>query len=188
MVLVLALGGAGRAPVKDPVGVYGVIERVVFEPDSAGAERVQVWGVFALAHTFEFRDGKIESIDFVRFHPAERGYLYYSLKPAEAVATRSEWAVLAEAAGTGTPVAFGSRVPPDQMQSAGGRASADEMVAAAAIWERHNGRVRPAVEQPSEPDPFPLLPGARVLERAAWIRHPVPDVMRVAEASLSTRF
>ena len=113
--LMVLLVGAQPTVVKDPVGVYGLIERVVFEPDAANAERVQVWGVFALAHTFDVREGKLERIDLSRFRPAVRGYLYYGLNAEDEAGTRSEWAVLAEAAGTGEPVTFGNRVPPAQV-------------------------------------------------------------------------
>ena len=32
-----------------PIGVYGIVEKVVFEPSASAPERIQVWGAFAYA-------------------------------------------------------------------------------------------------------------------------------------------
>jgi hypothetical protein len=97
----LIVAGA-RVSASGPVGLYGIIERVVFEPREAGAERVQVWGAFA------YVDGASTAAAGVS--PVRRGYLYFrvpddaSLKPIVA----REWADLKAVAGTGVAVAFGT--------------------------------------------------------------------------------
>jgi hypothetical protein len=90
------LAAAARA--SDPVGIYAVIDKVVLEPSARAPERIQVWGVFALARPPG--DSYTE--------PA-RGYLYYSLNPDQPEATRKEWADLKKMAGSTQCVAFGSR-------------------------------------------------------------------------------
>jgi hypothetical protein len=86
-----------------PVGVFGVIERVVFEPDEATAERVQVWGAFVYA------DGG----QAAETSPVGRGYLYFRLpsaslvRPGELDLVQREWQDLKSVAGTGQAVAFG---------------------------------------------------------------------------------
>ena len=47
----IALGmlAAPAAHASDPTGIYGFVDRVVFEPNDTTPERVQVWGGFALA-------------------------------------------------------------------------------------------------------------------------------------------
>jgi hypothetical protein len=86
-----------------PLGIYGIVERVVFEPDEARAERVQVWGAFALVEGGESGLGTAK---------AAPGYLYLQLPPrapeSEATRIRREWADLEAIAGTGQAVGFGS--------------------------------------------------------------------------------
>jgi hypothetical protein len=88
-----------RVWASDPVGIYGVIERVVFEPDAAAPQRVQVWGAFALS------DGRSGD----SYLPPQRGYLYYTLTPGQEDICRKEWADLASVAGSGQAVGFGLR-------------------------------------------------------------------------------
>jgi len=49
--LLLLLSGfsASRALASDPVGVYAIVDKVVFEPNETNPERIQVWGAFALS-------------------------------------------------------------------------------------------------------------------------------------------
>jgi len=95
--LVLA---ASSARASDPVGVYGFVDRVVFEPSEAAPERIQVWGAFALAKK---SPGNLEYSD------AERGYLYFKLRPGDEAVCKKEWADLKAVAGKREIVAFGSR-------------------------------------------------------------------------------
>ena len=84
---------------SDWTGVYARIDKVVFEPNESAPERIQIWGAFAIASR--------QSPS--RYEPAERGYLYYSLKPGKEEVCRKEWADLKAVAGTGEIVSFGSR-------------------------------------------------------------------------------
>jgi hypothetical protein len=108
MVVLVVLVAASRPSASGPVGLYGIVERVLFEPDAASPERVQVWGVFAYA------DGRAAVGSVAGMSTAERGYLYFKLPGAvsgagssEVDLARREWADLASLAGTGQAVAFG---------------------------------------------------------------------------------
>lgn len=97
--LVLALSAsvlAARA--SDPVGIYAVVQKVVFEPSDSSPERVEIRGAFALAKGADDH-----------YERARRGYLYFKLNPEKATECRNEWADLKKMAGTGEFVAFGSR-------------------------------------------------------------------------------
>ena len=96
-VFVLELQASGQA------GVYGVIDRVVVEPGDKPAERVQIWGTFALMETISRG-----FTGYVYKRPA-RGYLYFKLPPAstDIENTRREWKDLASIAGTTQAVSFG---------------------------------------------------------------------------------
>jgi len=97
--LVLVLAGAGGARASDPAGLYAVVERVVLEPNTGAPERIQVWGVFALA--------KPRSAD--SYSPPSRGYVYFSLVKGKEDVCRKEWADLKKVAGTKQCVALGAR-------------------------------------------------------------------------------
>jgi hypothetical protein len=84
-----------------PCGIYGIIERVVFEPNERSPERIQVWGAF------EFVDGGVAKPGATS--PAKRGYLYFSLPlGTDQTATKAEWSDLKAVAGTGQAVGFGN--------------------------------------------------------------------------------
>jgi hypothetical protein len=87
---------------SDWTGVYARIDKVVFEPNATAPERIQVWGAFALA----------SKQDRNSYDPAERGYLYFSLKPGKEDVCRKEWADLKAVTGTGELVGFGGRPMP----------------------------------------------------------------------------
>ena len=108
---------------SDWTGVYARIDKVVFEPNESAPERIQIWGAFALA----------SKKDRNSYEPAERGYLYYSLKPGKEEVCRKEWADLKAVAGTGEIVSFGSRSEP--------------------------ARLRKAADKPGEPDLYPVESG-----------------------------
>ncbi len=99
--LAVLLALAPAAPASDPVGVYAVIDKVVFEPGTGAAKRVQVWGTFARAQ------GHGDT-----YTAPERGYLYFSVAPDKEDLCRREWADLKKLAGTQECVAFGSRYKP----------------------------------------------------------------------------
>lgn len=143
-----------------PLGIYGIVERVVFEPNDQAPERVQVWGAFM------YVDGA--GIDSTTVSAAKRGYLYFRLPdfvpgtpgPPEGrrlQTIRNEWTDLRSVAGTGQAVAFGrwgyiagfSALEPDRhptlpsftyhARPGGGGGDASDL------------RVRPASEPPAGP-------------------------------------
>ena len=96
------LVATGALSASGPVGIYGIIERVVFEPNDQAPERVQLWGAFA------FHDN---SQSPASVSPASRGYLYFRLPAgspgSDAAKIRTEWSDLKAVAGTNQAVAFG---------------------------------------------------------------------------------
>jgi hypothetical protein len=94
---------------SDPIGVYARIDKVILEPNATAPERIQIWGAFKLA-SMKDRDS---------YEPAQRGYLYYSLKPGKEEICRKEWADLKTIAGTDQIVGFGGRgVPRPRLRKA----------------------------------------------------------------------
>jgi len=89
---------AGRG--SDYVGIYARIDKVEVEPsEGQPAERVRVWGVFAVA---QGRSGE-------EYKTPERGFLYFSLPQNKPEQARKEWNDLKKVAGTNDCVAFGAR-------------------------------------------------------------------------------
>jgi hypothetical protein len=84
---------------SDRIGIYTIVEKVVFEPSEAAPQRVQIWGVFALA---DARSGSA-------YLPPRRGYVYYTIAPGKEEICRKEWADLKAVAGTGQGIGFGFR-------------------------------------------------------------------------------
>lgn len=97
VVAVLALQTSLQA--SDPIGLYTVIEKVTFEPNEAGATRIQIWGAFAMA------DPK----DVNNYLAPQKGYLYVTLPAGKEDVAKKEWADLKAVAGTGQGVGIGSR-------------------------------------------------------------------------------
>ncbi len=93
LVLACALGRA-----SDPVGIYAVVDKVMFEPSDGPAERVVVSGVFCLA---------VNGGD--KYTEPQRGFLYYTLVKDKDELCRKEWADFKKVAGSGQCIAFGSR-------------------------------------------------------------------------------
>ena len=96
-----------------PLGIYGVVEKVVFEPNETAPERIQVWGAFAYVDPTEC--ARTPCPGGIAASSAKRGYLYFRLRSpyagvttdAQAKLTLTEWADLKAVAGTGQAVAFG---------------------------------------------------------------------------------
>jgi len=90
-----------RVEASGLVRFFGIVERVVFEPNESMRERIQVWGAFMMIEG----DGTPSQ--------ARRGYLYFRLPPSQEGQYRNrdvilqEWNDLKEIAGTGEAVAFG---------------------------------------------------------------------------------
>jgi hypothetical protein len=97
--LALAVTGAvAGLSASDRVGVYGIVDKVVFEPGADNPERVQIWGAFAVATR---NDNDL-------YDPVKRGYLYFNTGESSRLA-RAEWNDLKSVAGTNKIVAFSSR-------------------------------------------------------------------------------
>ena len=101
------LVGATPVGASGALGIYGIVERVVLEPDAKAPQRIQVWGAFA------YVDGTAG--DGLTVSPAKRGYLYFRLPtPADGFAiglqenaVLKEWVDLQSVAGTGQAIGFG---------------------------------------------------------------------------------
>src|ERR1700722_9727153 len=102
-VLVILLVGIADLSASGLVGVYGIVEKVGFEPSEKAPERIQIWGVFA------FVNG---GVDGAGTSKPQRGYLYFRLPFSggidDQLAVKTEWADLKAVAGTGQAVGFGS--------------------------------------------------------------------------------
>jgi len=147
LAFVVVLAGAVPLVASGPLGIYGIVEKVVFEPNDKAPERVQVWGAFAYVET------SIVGQSLTVSRPA-RGYLYFRLGGPSDTVVRNEWNDLKSVAGTGEAVGFGkwgyigrfgglqpdttSRNPPYILERSPGNPLTDL-------------RVRPAAEPPAGP-------------------------------------
>lgn len=102
---VLLAGGVSLSA-SGPLGIYGIVEKVILEPNDQSPERIQVWGAFA------YVDGGVGQS--LTVSAAKRGYMYFRLLPAAEGGSeqsmrliRNEWADLKSVAGTGQAVGFG---------------------------------------------------------------------------------
>jgi hypothetical protein len=104
----LSVASPAARTISGGIGFYGIVERVVFEPSEASAERIQVWGAFAYVDLL-----RPASVTVSR---PERGYLYFRVRSdipgftsdREVANNRREWADLKALAGTGQAIGFGS--------------------------------------------------------------------------------
>jgi hypothetical protein len=158
VLLVALLLISGRSLIASgPLGIYGIVDKVVFEPNERAPERVQLWGAFAYV---DGADNQSTAIS-----PARRGYMYFRLPDGaegefnrrRIEAIRAEWSDLKSVAGTGQAVGFGrwgyiasfSMLVPDQTaprpsytyhaRPGGGGGDFSDL------------RVRPAAEKPVDP-------------------------------------
>lgn len=83
---------------SDRIGVYALVDKVVFEPTADNPERIQIWGAFTIAKRSD-RDN---------YDPVQRGYLYFTAASDKKLA-RAEWNDLRTLAGTRQIVGFSSR-------------------------------------------------------------------------------
>jgi hypothetical protein len=101
---------------SDPVGVYALIDKVVFEPSETNATAVQIWGVFSLAvprssdGTQSRPAGSFGTVNNGDIYGAvEKGYLYLTCAKGKETTCRNEWADLKSLAGKRETAGFGSR-------------------------------------------------------------------------------
>lgn len=57
------------------VGIYGIVSKVVFEPDDKSPERIQIWGAFTFVDEGTGSGGRTLT--------PKRGYLYFALPSAD---------------------------------------------------------------------------------------------------------
>jgi hypothetical protein len=158
---------SAHALASGQAGIYGIVERVVFEPDGRSPERVQIWGAFALIERSQTAypgytevQGQVFS-NFVHSKPAG-GYLYFKLPEAAGQIdnARREWSDLASVAGTGQAVAFG-------------------------YWDRFRGdklmRVRDKASKPENPDPYYTDVGVAKLAASGSHAKIVSELRRLLE-------
>ena len=139
---------AAMAPLaaSGPLGIYGIVDKVVFEPSEAAPERIQVWGAFTYVNGSDGRGLTVSA--------ANRGYMYFRMDPSKADIIKKEWADLKAVAGTGQAIGFGqwfyigvfpalrpdmrSTMPPYILENSANNPQTDL-------------RVRPAAEPPAAP-------------------------------------
>lgn len=179
--LAVVLAGIATLSASGPVGIFGIVEKVVFEPNEASADRIQVWGAFAYVEGGTGQPGSQTS-------PARKGYLYFRLNQAATAAerelVRKEWADLKSVAGTGQAVGFG------RWFYIGGFGGLDPSVRSATpptIYEMAGGstdvRVRLATESPSAPALYQTNTGVvKVAEQGNYA-----TLVKQLKAALSAR-
>jgi hypothetical protein len=96
--LILAMVATAVVVASDRVGVYGIVDKVILEPNAENPERVQIWGAFAVATR---NDNDL-------YDAVHRGYLYFRVADSPQLA-RAEWNDLKSVADGKRVVAFGSR-------------------------------------------------------------------------------
>jgi len=84
-----------------PVGVYAMVQKVVFEPSEAVPKTLQIWGVFVWV------DGGLQSPGPINL--PQRGYIYFKLPDGatEASAAKKQWMDIKAIAGSNQIIAFG---------------------------------------------------------------------------------
>jgi len=156
--LILILGM--NATASGPVGVFAIVEKVVFEPDDKKPQRIQIWGAFEV-----WQEGSRTS-----YSKPEKGYLYYKIPPSTSASipssqleanTLAVWTDLRKVAGTGELIGFGDD----------GKGRSGQMP----------GRIRKSTEKPISPDVFPL--GNPVVK----IGSAQPTVLADLKAALQTK-
>ena len=75
-----------------PIGVFALVDKVAFEPNSGKPERIRISGVFIAAE--ETPDNSTV------YSAAQRGYLYLALPKSDEELARREWEDLKSVAGT----------------------------------------------------------------------------------------
>ena len=101
LVVGVLLFAAADLVASGPVGIYAIIEKVIFEPSEQAPERIQIWGAFAVVDGGLTRPGATSK--------PLRGYLYFKLPDGSAqAAAKTEWTDLKTVAGTGQAIGFGN--------------------------------------------------------------------------------
>jgi hypothetical protein len=96
VVLTIALCPA-MMKASGPIAVYGLVDKVTFEPGADKPERIRISGVFITATN-----------NSGAYSTPQRGYLYFMLPRGNEELARREWADLNSVAGTRQVVGFGT--------------------------------------------------------------------------------
>jgi hypothetical protein len=126
-----------------PVGVYAIVQKVVFEPSEAAPKTLQIWGVFVWV------DGGLKSPGPINL--PQRGYIYFKLPEgaAEASAAKKQWMDIKAVAGSNQIIAFG-----DWKYS-----GPFEDLYIPVTGGQEDVRVRKQAEAPSKPIAYPIKTG-----------------------------
>jgi hypothetical protein len=163
-------------PASGVLGIFALLDKVVFEPDETHAERVQLWGVFGYTNGV----GAVTDV--------ERGYVYFRLPNANevndvAISTtliRREWLDLKSVAGTDQAIGFslsgvsGNRVL-DRPRVDSDRSNPAVFTGGTAV----DLRVRPASEKPDSPAVYRIDTGVTKLS-ASGNRADLVKLLRAA--------
>jgi hypothetical protein len=157
---------------SDPVGVYCLVDKVVFEPNDANPTAAQIWGAFSFAvppsgGRYVKPEGGFGNAATGDVYAAVlKGYLYYKCEEGRAAQCRNEWADLKSVAGKPEVLGFGGRHEP-------------------------NGSVRKTNETPSSPDVYPLNVGVVKIgmygKTGLQNQTQYPDMIAALEAALRVR-
>jgi hypothetical protein len=169
-VLVILLIGIADLSASGLVGIYGIVEKVVFEPSEKSPERIQIWGAFS------FVNGGVDGT--AGTSKPQRGYLYFTLPSgsrSDQLAVKTEWTDLKTVAGTGQAVGFGSwfyggPFEGFELRSRGSNTGADV-------------RVRPESEKPAGPAFYNTDAG--IIKLSEQGSH--ADIVKQLKAVLGTR-
>lgn len=97
--------GAGSVRASDPIGVYGLIDKVSVTPSAGGPAIAQIWGAFSIAVVPPSGNYKPEEA----YGKAIKGYLLFTCPSGQQAACEAEWNDLKSLAGTGEVAGFGTR-------------------------------------------------------------------------------
>ena len=157
ILIAVTVGLCVTTSASGPLGIYGIVEKVVFEPNESAPERLQVWGAFM------YVEGDGATTRGLEVSSAKRGYLYFKLRSAysgftteaQVKLTLNEWQDLKAVAGTGQPVGFGKW---GYIAGFGSLQPDAQPIAPSVILEgkpqggeRADMRVRPSSEAPANP-------------------------------------
>ena len=133
-----------KSTASELVGIYAIVDKVIFEPNEQSPNSIQIWGSISTS-----RDPAA----------AKRGYLYFRAPfPTELRdAALKEWKDLKAIAGSGQAIAFGQHY------------FYFDQTSAADAYLKALPRVRPASEKPDRPDGYPLNIGVSKLTSTAIV-------------------
>ena len=94
--LLLSLTTAPAHAKDCTIGIYAIVHRVTFEPDSTSPKVIRIAGEFVVPI----------STSTCGYQAPQRGYLYFRIRPGAERETRAEWNTLKTLAGTGRVVGF----------------------------------------------------------------------------------